>query len=104
MKKVLVFGGSGLVGSAFMAKNSHKLEISAPTSQEVDILNQDQISWVVQEFNPDTIINFAAYTNVEEAQAQNNDKNGICFQINAIGAKNVALAAKDLDRHLIHIS
>lgn len=104
MKKVLVFGGSGLVGSKFIDLSSQIFEIKAPFVSDVDILNKDQILKVAEEFNPDTIINFAAYTNVEEAEAQKGDKNGVCFQINANGAKNVAEIAKDLDKHLIHIS
>lgn len=104
MKKILIFGSSGLVGSKFIDLNSQIFEIKAPVSSDVDILNKDQILRDAQEFNPDTIINFAAYTNVEEAQTQNKDKNGIAFQINAIGAKNVAQIAKDLDKNLIHIS
>ncbi len=104
MKKILVFGGSGLVGSKFIDLNSKTFEIKAPAATEVDILNKDQILAVTKEFDPDTIINFAAYTNVEQAENQKGDKNGICFQINAIGAKNVAEACRGLNKHLIHIS
>ena len=104
MKKILVFGGSGLVGSTFIDLYSQNFEINAPNATMIDILKKDQISEIVNEFNPDSIVNFAAYTNVEEAEKQNNDKNGICFQVNAIGAKNVAEAAKQFDKHLVFIS
>lgn len=104
MKKILVFGGSGLVGSKFIDLNSKNFEIKAPVASEVDILNKDQILAVAEQFNPDAIINFAAYTNVEQAQSQKGDKNSICFQINASGAKNVAETCKDFNKHLIHIS
>lgn len=104
MKKVLVFGGSGLVGSKFIELNSSKFEIKAPSATEVDILNKDQISKSVEEFNTDSIINLAAYTNVQEAESQKDDQSGVCFQINAIGAKNVAEVSKNFDKHLISIS
>ena len=104
MKKILVFGGSGLVGSKFIELFDGVYEIEAPKAQAVDILNKDQVSKVIDDFNPDSVINFAAYTNVEEAENQAGDKNGIAFQINAVGAKNVAEVCKVADKHLIHIS
>lgn len=102
--KVLVFGGSGLVGSKFIDLNSSSFHINSPLTTEVDILNKDQIAKEIERFNPDSIINFAAYTQVEEAENQKDDQNGICFQVNAIGAKNIAEAVKKFDKHLIHIS
>lgn len=102
--RVLVFGGSGLVGSKFIGLNSSNFEIKSPPATQIDILDKDQIAKVVKDFNPDSIINFAAYTKVEEAENQKDDKESLCFQINAIGAKNVAEIAKKSDKHLVHIS
>ena len=104
MTKVLLFGGSGLVGSGFIGLNSQGFEIKAPLAQEVDILNKDQLLKQMEEFRPDTVINFAAYTNVEEAENERDDKNGICYKINVTGAKNVTQACRDFNIHLIHIS
>lgn len=102
--RVLIFGGSGLVGSKFINLYSKNFEISAPDASSVDILNKDQVTKVTQEFNPDVVINFAAYTQVEQAESQKDDKNGICYLINAVGAKNVAEITKELGKKLIHIS
>lgn len=104
MKKVLVFGGSGLVGSKFIALYNQIFEIKSPTASEVDILNKNQVTKLIQDFNPDTVINFAAFTNVENAENQKGDREGICFLINAIGAKNVAAVCGQFEKKLIHIS
>lgn len=104
MKKVLVFGGAGLVGSRFIDLNSQNFEINAPGASEVDILNKDQIAKVIENFNPDSVINFAAFTNVEEAENQTGDRSGICFLINATGARNVAESCKASNKKLVHIS
>lgn len=102
--KVLVFGGSGLVGSKFINLYEKTFEIKSPSLVEVDILNKDQVLKVMRDFDPDTVINFAAYTQVEEAEKQKGDKNGMCYLINAFGAKNVADTCKVLGKHLIHVS
>ncbi|MDD5415704.1 MAG: NAD(P)-dependent oxidoreductase [Candidatus Daviesbacteria bacterium] len=102
--KVLIFGGNGLVGSKFIQIHSRAFEIKAPLVSEIDILNKDQLLKFAQDFAPDTIINFAAYTQVESAEAQKGDKGGICYQINAVGAKNVADVCKEMGKKLIHIS
>lgn len=102
--KVLVLGGNGLVGSRFIRMHSRAFEIQAPPTSEVDILNQDELLQFVMDFEPDTVINLAAYTQVEKAEAQKGDKDEICYQINAIGAKNVANACKKLNKKLVHIS
>ena len=102
--RVLIFGGSGLVGSKFIETFDDVLEIEFPQAKAVNILKIDQISKAVEDFNPDAVINFAAYTNVEEAENQKGDKSGIAYQINVLGAKNVAQSCKDADKHLVHIS
>lgn len=102
--KVLVFGGSGLVGSKFIDLYSANFQIEAPSAHEVDILNKDQISKAVKKFHPDCVINFAAYTNVEAAESQKDDQENLCFQINVMGAENVANICEYFNKHLIHIS
>lgn len=104
MDKVLLFGGNGLVGSRFIELFSKAFEIKSPTAEEVDILSKENIQSIVLEFNPDVIINFAAYTNVEEAENQVNDQNGICYRVNVLGVKNISEVCKDLGKYLIHIS
>lgn len=104
MKQVLVFGGSGLVGSKFINLFSRDFKIDAPPVSEVDILNKDHLLQAIEKYNPDSVINFAAFTNVEAAEDQKGDKKGICYLINAAGAGNIAEACKQLGKKLVHIS
>lgn len=104
MKKILTFGGSGLVGSKFIEQASGAFEIESPSVEDVDILDKDQVAKIVEEFNPDTVLNFAAFTQVEEAEKQKEDKSGICYLLNAVGAKNISEACKSSNKKLVHIS
>lgn len=102
--KILVFGGRGLIGSRFIELNSQFFEFSAPSSKEVDISNINEIENAFKSFDPAVVINFAAYTNVEESENQKGDEEGICFRVNASGAKNIAQICKVTGKHLVHIS
>lgn len=92
------------MGSRFISMHGKGFETRAPNATEVDILNKDQVSKIVEDFAPDTIINFAAFTQVEKAEEEQGDRDGICYRINALGAKIVAEACKEFDKKLIHIS
>lgn len=102
--KLLIFGGSGLVGSKFLELNKDKYWLDAPYISEVDILDKNQLVSCFEKSQPQTVINFAAFTDVQGAEGQKGLKEGKCYQINAIGAKNVADCCKDGNVHLIHIS
>ncbi|MBU1032103.1 NAD(P)-dependent oxidoreductase [Patescibacteria group bacterium] len=103
-KKIVIFGGAGLVGSGFIDLNKDVFEIVSPTIEELDILEKQAVSKFIEDSGCSSVINFAAFTNVEAAEAQKEDKNGMCYRINAIGAKNVAEVCKNFNKYLIHIS
>lgn len=103
--KIVIFGGSGLVGSRFIELNENNLEIVAPLANEVDILDKDKVqSFLERQDSCDAVVNFAAFTNVERAENQKEDERGICYKVNAVGPKNIAEICKDLNKHLVQIS
>lgn len=102
--RVLIFGGSGLVGSQFIEINKDRVNIHSPDISETDILNKNEVLKAAADFKADFIINFAAFTDVQEAQQQKDDEGGSCYQVNVTGAKNIAQVCKEFDIRLIHIS
>lgn len=104
--KIAIFGGGGLVGTRFNNLQKDNFDIESPSVSEVDILDKSALLKFVQASKAEVLINFAAITDVEksEAETETGNKDGICFQVNAIGAKNVADICQKLDKYLIHIS
>lgn len=87
--KILVIGASGLVGSRFVELYPNKNKLLTPTVDELDITSIDSVTRFFKRNNPDIVINFAAYTNLNEAETQRNDREGSCWKINVEGVKNI---------------
>lgn len=104
MKKIFVLGGTGLVGSKFVELNSEYFDIKAPDSSQLDILNKDALEEAIQDFDPEAVINFVAFTQVEEAEDQKGDEQGLCFKLNVLGPRYLADICKKTSKHLVHIS
>ncbi|WP_343486899.1 dTDP-4-dehydrorhamnose reductase [Allomuricauda sp. d1] len=102
MKKILVTGASGQLGLTLqeMALDCSDLNFEFKTSQELDITKNEKVSAVFESKNFDFCINCAAYTNVEQAEKEPEK----AFAVNAEGVKNVAIACRDSNIILIHIS
>lgn len=102
-ERVFVTGASGLVGSRFVEFYSDKYELSTPDIPDFDLRDLDNVKRHILKANPGVIINFAAYTNVGEAEKQKGDKNGDCYKINVDGVRNL-LSVAGPKVHFIHIS
>ena len=103
MMNVLVTGSNGQLASSIkdLAKQYDGLNFIYTDYQELDICNLKQLdSFFKSNIKIDYCINCAAYTAVDKAETDV-DK---AFEINATGAKNLALACKEQGVILIHIS
>tara|TARA_S200000501_G_scaffold375289_1_gene426948 strand:+ start:687 stop:1556 length:870 start_codon:yes stop_codon:yes gene_type:complete len=98
---ILIFGRDGQLGSCLVNKlNQEKINYVAFSKKEVDITNNDLVKFIIKKNKPTTVINAAAYTLVKESE--NNKKKA--FDVNQYGVKNIAVACKNADCNLIHIS
>ena len=97
--KILITGVNGQVGHALMRElTEHKL--IGLTRQECDLTNPDQIKQVIDQHQPDLIINPAAYTKVDQAE----DEPELAFKINRDAPKVMAEKACEYNIPLIHFS
>lgn len=99
-KLTLVTGSEGLVGSRFVEISKLKNELHSPKEIEMDILNSSQVKAIVNSFDFGTIVNFAAYTNVNEAEEQRGSKDGDCWKVNVEGVRNLVDAVKNSNKKM----
>lgn len=105
--RLAVIGSSSMVGSRFCEQwlypeNLIKADLNG--SPNVDITDEESVSRFFQNNDFSVAILFSAYTDVDGAETQRNDKDGICWQVNVRGVKNIVQACKNHNRNLIFLS
>ena len=108
--KVLLTGANGQLGRAMNRALSHDsvtiINTEAPAIAEkcdmraLDITDVDVVLAAMREEQPDVIVNCAAYTAVDKQESDID----LSYKINAIGARNLAIAASDTGARLAHVS
>ena len=102
---ITLIGSSGFVGTAISKILIHEGQnINLPLKNQLDITNLKSIKQFILKAKPEILINFAAYTNINNAEKERGDKKSLAWKINAEGPKNLALLCKELNIFLIHIS
>ena len=102
MKKIIVTGCNGQLGRAIGQQyaGSTEYELINTDVGELDITRVEPVLALAREVKPYAIINCAAYTNVDKCEVDVD----LAYKINAIGARNLAIAASDTGAKLMHIS
>lgn len=105
MKKFLVIGASGLIGSRFVELVASEKHVT-PSEEELDITSEESINSFFEKHKGDfdVCINFAAYTDVDGAEKQRGDETAIAWTLNVEGAQKVAKACQKSGKFMIHIS
>lgn len=99
--KVLVAGSKGQLGVQLMkALEESKINCFGIDQHNCDITNEEHVNRIVLTYQPDFIINCAAYTKIDEAEKEKE----LCFNINVNGTKNLAHVCQKIDATMIQIS
>lgn len=111
--KIMITGSRGQLGNELIScLNSGKSELGKIPSEligceilpvdidELDITSFEGVNAFIKENQPDIIINCAAMTNVDGCETNYET----AFKVNALGVRNLAVAAEELGARLIHIS
>lgn len=102
MKKIIVTGCNGQLGRAINLELKNQTELSFVNTDvaELDITNIDKVMELAREVKPYAIINCAAHTAVDKCEEDVDN----AFRINAIGPRNLSIAATETGAKMIHIS
>lgn len=104
MERILVLGATGLVGSRFNEILGSRFDLVTPSREEVNLFDTDKVDQFFANIHPLTVINFVAFTKVDEAEAEKGDKNGLAFRLNGLLPQILAAACNKSGSRLIHIS
>lgn len=102
MKKIIVTGCNGQLGRAVNLEFQNNTEIEFVNTDvgELDITNIDKVMELVKQVKPYAIINCAAHTGVDACE----DEWDKAYKINAIGPRNLSIAASETGAKMIHVS
>lgn len=102
MKRIIVTGCNGQLGRAINLEYAGNAEYELINTDvgELDITKVDQVMKFAREVKPYAIINCAAYTAVEACEKEED----LAFRINAVGARNLSIAANETGAKLVHVS
>ncbi len=112
-KRILIFGSNGMLGQRLVEFYStfKNVEILSSSVEEmsffteinykqIELREKSQIIQIINEFQPQVVINVAAFTNVDLSETQRE----LAYQINTEAVKIIAIFCKKIDAHFIHIS
>lgn len=101
MRKIMLTGPDGQLGRAVRKEYAHdEAQIISVAHSDMAIEDLDAVLKRVSDEKPDVIINCAAYTDVDGCERNTH----LAGRINAVGPRNLAIAAQKADAKLIHIS
>ncbi|MCP4634071.1 MAG: dTDP-4-dehydrorhamnose reductase, partial [candidate division Zixibacteria bacterium] len=101
IKRVLVTGGRGMLGQDLCSIFSDNGCIVKQTDiDDMDVRKYDLISQTIDECQPEIILHLAALTDVDGCEREPEDS----YHTNAVGTKNVALAAQSYQLPVVYIS
>jgi dTDP-4-dehydrorhamnose reductase len=99
MNKIAIIGANGQLGSDLL-QILKKENVVPLTHGDIEVSEMNSVSVVLKKYQPDIIINTAAYHRVDDCETELVK----AFQVNAIGARNVAVVAQEIGAKLVFIS
>jgi dTDP-4-dehydrorhamnose reductase len=101
VKRVAIFGSGGQLGVELKAEFTRRgCEVQGFERGRVDITDAAQVESALSSFDPDVVLNSAAYNQVDVAEKEPQP----AFLVNALAVRNLALACRQADARFVHFS
>lgn len=111
MRKILITGCNGQLGRALNIEYREEIAAGSVAFINTDVVSEEgvtalditdvaAVTELVRQTRPDVIINCAAHTNVDKCEEQWE----LAYKINAIGPRNLSIAATEVDAKIMHVS
>jgi len=97
--RILVTGSKGQLGMELVRQASLH-EVVATSRETLDITDLSAVRSILDKTHPEVVINAAAYTSVDKAEADHD----AAFTVNCDGPANLAVCCAEMDIPLFHIS
>ena len=98
---ILITGGSGQLGRELLQEvQISGIEVLAPSHQQMDITDIEQVKKFINRHQPSCVVNAAAYTQVDNAEIDES----LAFAVNKNGCTNLAQVCARNQIPLIHVS
>jgi len=97
--RALVVGSLGQLGRELVSQLGDEV-VWAGDRAELDITRPESVSTVVERARPDVVFNATAYNKVDGAETEP----AAAFEVNALGPRLLALAAREANALVVHVS
>ena len=94
--KILVTGGGGQLADAIGSRSN----VQVLDRERLDVTDVGSIAEAFRTINPDILVNAAAYTAVDDAEAESD----LAHAVNRDGVRNLAEACARADARMVHVS
>ncbi|MGM3161097.1 dTDP-4-dehydrorhamnose reductase [Dickeya undicola] len=98
--KILLTGANGQLGRCFQDRLPDGWSVLATDMDSLDITDEAQVQATMESWQPDAIVNAAAYTAVDKAESEPE----LAARINVTGPEYLARAARQHGARFIHVS